>query len=419
MSTPRVLQPQLKESVMAGRNFLFVPGPTNVPDRVTRAMMVAMEDHRSAIFPELTRACLNGLKPIFKTTTASPIIFPSSGTGCWEAALTNCLGAGDKVLASRFGQFSHLWIDMCTRLGYEVEVLETPWGEGAPVDRYLASLSADKQRKIKAVLVCQNETATGVTSDVAAVRQAMDSVKHPALLFVDAVSALASIDFRMDEWGVDVCVSGSQKGLMLPAGLGVTCVSQKALDVSKTATSKRCYFDYADMVQANASGYFPYTPSLPMMYGLREALAMLAEEGLENVFHRHSYLASGMRAAVFEGWKLKLCATAPKWYSDTVSAIMVPEGFNGAEVIARAFKRYNLALGAGLSKVAGKLFRIGHLGDLNELMLLGAIAGAELAMLDVGIKIEPGSGVGAAQSYWRSHSPVGLAKNVAKAGIAA
>ncbi|HEX4151228.1 MAG TPA: aminotransferase class V-fold PLP-dependent enzyme [Steroidobacteraceae bacterium] len=404
---------------MAGRNFLFVPGPTNVPDRVLRAMAVSMEDHRSPIFPELSRACLNGLKPIFKTSSGTPFIFPSSGTGCWEAALTNCLNTGDKVLASRFGQFSHLWIDMCQRLGFEVEILETPWGEGAPVERYLASLAADKQHKIKAVLVCQNETATGVTSDVAAVRQAMDSVKHPALLFVDSVSALASIDFRMDEWGVDVCVSGSQKGLMLPAGLGVTCVSQKALEASKKATARRCYFDYADMVQANASGYFPYTPALPMLYGLRESLAMLAEEGLENVFQRHAYLAAGTRAAVFEGWKLKLCAVAPNWYSDTVSAIMVPEGINGAEVIARAFNRYNLALGAGLSKVAGKLFRIGHLGDLNELMLLGAIAGAEMAMLDAGVKIEPGSGVAAAQSYWRKAAPAAQAKSNAAKGKAA
>jgi len=411
----------LKGDHMAGRNFLFVPGPTNVPDRVLRAMVVAMEDHRSPIFPELTRACLNGLKPVFKTTTGSPILFPSSGTGCWEAALTNCLNPGDKVLTSRFGQFSHLWADMCTRLGFDVELLETPWGEGAPVERYLASLSADKQHKIKAVLVCQNETATGVTSDVAAVRKAMDSVKHPALLFVDSVSALASIDFRMDDWGVDVCVSGSQKGLMLPAGLGVTCVSPKALEAAKRATSRRCYFDYADMVSANASGYFPYTPSVPMMYGLRESLAMLAEEGLENVFHRHSYLAGGVRAAVFEGWQLKLCATAPKWHSDTVSAIMLPDGINGAEVIARAFTRYNLALGAGLSKVAGKLFRIGHLGDLNELMLLGGIAGAEMAMLDVGVKVEPGSGVAGAQGYWRSHSPVRATNNVAmaKTGVAA
>src|SRR3984957_9561571 len=416
----KITDPSLKESSMAGRNFLFVPGPTNVPDRVTRAMMVAMEDHRSPIFPELSRACLNGLKTVFKTTTGTVIIYPFSGTGCWEAALTNCLNAGDKVLASRFGQFSHLWIDMCQRLGYEVEILETPWGEGAPIDRYLAALSADKQHKIKAVLVCQNETATGVTSDVPALRQAMDSVKHPAFLFVDSVSALASIDFRMDEWGVDVCVSGSPKGLMLPAGLGVTCVSVKALEAAKNATSRRCYFDYGDMVTSNASGYFPYTPSIPMMYGLRESLAMLAEEGLDNVFHRHSYLAGGVRAAVFEGWNLKLCATAPKWYSDTVSAIMLPEGINGAEVIARAFTRYNLALGAGLSKVAGKLFRIGHLGDLNELMLLGGIAGAEMAMLDVGVKIEPGSGVAAAQGFWRMAQII-AAKSApeAKAGIAA
>ena len=406
---------------MAGRNFLFVPGPTNVPDRVLRAMVVSMEDHRSSIFPELARACLSALKPVFKTSSGSPILFPSSGTGCWEAALTNCLNPGDKVLIARFGQFSHLWADMSSRLGFEVELLETPWGEGAPVDRYLASLAADRQHKIKAVLVCQNETATGVTSDVAAIRRAMDSVKHPALLFVDSVSALASIDFRMDEWGVDVCVSGSQKGLMLPAGLGVTCVSQKALEAAKSATSRRCYFDYGDMVTANASGYFPYTPSIPMLYGLRESLALLAEEGLENVFHRHSYLAGGVRAAALDGWKLKLCATAPKWHSDTVSAVMLPEGINGAEVIARAFKRYNLALGAGLSKVAGKLFRIGHLGDLNELMLLGAIAGAEMTMLDVGVKIEPGSGVAAAQRYWRERSPVGAVKSTpgAKAGVAA
>src|SRR5579863_2865884 len=386
---------------MAGRNFLFVPGPTNVPDRVLRAMVVAMEDHRSPIFPELARACLTALKPVFKTSSASPILFPSSGTGCWEAALTNCLNPGDKVLIARFGQFSHLWADMSSRLGFEVELLETPWGEGAPIDRYLASLAADKQHKIKAVLVCQNETATGVTSDVAAVRQAMDSVKHPALLFVDSVSALASIDFRMDEWGVDVCVSGSQKGLMLPAGLGVTCVSQKALAASKNAKGRRCYFDYADMIAANANGYFPYTPSLPLLYGLRESLRMLNEEGLENVFARHTYLASGVRAAIQTGWKLKLCATAPQWYSDTVSAIMVPPGVNGADVISRAFRRYNLALGAGLARVAGKLFRIGHLGDCNELMLMGALAGAEMAMVDCGIKVEPGSGIAAAAAYWQ------------------
>jgi alanine-glyoxylate transaminase / serine-glyoxylate transaminase / serine-pyruvate transaminase len=404
---------------MAGRNFLFVPGPTNVPDRVLRSMVVSMEDHRSPIFPELSRACLSGLKPIFKTTAGTPFIFPSSGTGCWEAALTNCLSVGDKVLAARFGQFSHLWIDMCRRLGFDVEILETPWGEAAPVERYLASLAADRQHKIKAVLVCQNETATGVTSDVAAVRQAMDSVKHPALLFVDSVSALACIDLRMDEWGIDVCVSGSQKGLMLPPGLGVTCVSQKALDAAKKANSRRCYFDYADMAQANASGYFPYTPALPLLYGLRESLGMLAEEGLENVFRRHAYLAGGVRAAVLDGWKLNLCAVDPKCYSDTVSAVMVPEGINGVDVISRAFERYNLALGAGLSKVAGKLFRIGHLGDLNELMLLGAIAGAELAMLDVGVTIEPGSGVAAAENYWRIPARAAESRTASAKGKAA
>jgi len=370
-------------------------------------MVVAMEDHRSSKFPELTLGVLASLKKVFKTTTGTPIIFPSSGTGCWEAALTNCLSPGDKVLASRFGQFSHLWIDMTQRLGFEVELVDCEWGTGVPVERYQALLEADKSHKIKAVLACHNETATGVSSDIAAVRRVMNAANHPALLFVDAVSSLASIDFRMDEWGVDVCVSGSQKGLMLPAGLGVTCVSLKAMAARESSKAPRCYFDYGDMVSANATGYFPYTPALPMLYGLRESLhILLDEEGLENVFARHRYLASGVRAAVQEGWKLKLCAKEPKWQSDTVSAIVVPEGINGAHVIDVAFRRYNLALGAGLSKIAGKVFRIGHLGDLNELMLLGALGGAEMAMLDVGIKIEPGSGIGAAQKFWRSHDTI-------------
>ncbi|HEY1872968.1 MAG TPA: aminotransferase class V-fold PLP-dependent enzyme [Steroidobacteraceae bacterium] len=393
---------------MAGRNFLFVPGPTNVPDRITRAMAVPSEDHRSSKFPELTLRCLADLRKIFKTTSGTPILFPSSGTGCWEAALTNCLNPGDRVLAARFGQFTHLWIDMCQRLGFEVEVLEVEWGEGAPVDRYRAALEADRKYAIKAVLVCHNETATGVTSDVAAIRRALDDTRHPALLFVDAVSALASIDFRMDEWGVDVCISGSQKGLMLPAGMGITCVSEKALAAAKVARMPRCYFDYRDMVAANAGGYFPYTPSIPMLYGLRESLQMLLEEGLENVFYRHSYIAGGVRAAIGEGWKLELCARAPQWYSDTVSAVMVPTGSDGAAIIARAFSRYNLALGAGLSKVAGKLFRIGHVGDSNELMLMAALAGAEMAMLDCGVRIEAGTGVAAAAAFWRARpAPAG------------
>jgi alanine-glyoxylate transaminase/serine-glyoxylate transaminase/serine-pyruvate transaminase len=393
-----------------GRNFLFVPGPTNIPDRVLRAMVVAMEDHRSSKFPELSRSVLSDLKKVFKSTEGQAFIFPSSGTGAWEAALTNTLSPGDKVLASRFGQFSHLWVDMAQRLGFDVEVLEVEWGEGVPLDRMEESLRADKQHKIKAVLACHNETATGVTSDIAGVRRAIDAARHPALLFVDAVSSLASIDFRMDEWQVDIGITGSQKGLMLPAGLGIVCASKKALAAMQTAKSKRCYFDLNDMIKANATGYFPYTPALAMLYGLRESLNIIDEEGLDNIISRHHYLAEGVRAAVMKGWGLKLCAKDPKWYSDTVSAIMVPEGINGAHVIDVAFRRYNLALGAGLSKVAGKLFRIGHLGDLNELMLMGAIAGAEMAMLDVGVKVKPGSGVGAASDYWRNNDPISKKK---------
>ena len=385
---------------MSGRNFLFVPGPTNVPDRVLRAMHRAMEDHRSSDFPSLAAPAFEDLKKIFKTQSGQPFIFPASGTGAWEAALTNTLSPGDKVVAARFGMFSHLWIDMAQRLGLDAQVLEAEWGEGAPVERYQEALAGDKGHRIKAVLFTHNETATGVTSDVAAMRRALNDTRHPALLMVDGVSSIASIDFRMDEWGVDLAVTGSQKGLMLPAGLGIVCASQKALSLYDQARLPRVFFDFGDMRKANATGYFPYTPSLPMLYGLRESIAMLLEEGLDNVFTRHHRLAEGTRRAV-KAWGLELCARKPKWNSDTVTAIMVPAGFNGAEVIDIAYRRYNLALGAGLARMAGKLFRIGHLGDLNELMLLGAIAGAEMAMRDVGIEIELGSGVGAAAEYWR------------------
>ncbi|MGA7547103.1 MAG: aminotransferase class V-fold PLP-dependent enzyme [Methyloceanibacter sp.] len=383
-----------------GRNFLFVPGPTNVPDRVLRAMQVAMEDHRSSDFPKLTLPLFEDLKKVFKTKDGQAFIFPSSGTGAWEAALTNTRAPGDKLLASRFGQFSHLWIDLARRHGLEVIVQEEEWGTGASPERIEEALRADKNHEIKGVMVVHNETATGVTSDVAAVRRAIDAAKHPALLYVDGVSSIGSLDFRMDEWGVDLAITGSQKGLMLPAGLGIVCASKKALAAMQDGNCKRCYFDFTDHIKANATGYFPYTPSLPMLYGLREALDILAEEGLENVFARHHHLAGGARAAV-AAWGLKLCAKEPKWYSDTVTAIMVPPGFNGADVIDVAYRRYNLALGAGLSQVAGKLFRIGHLGDLNELMLLGAISGAEMAMRDVGIDIALGSGVAAAQAHFR------------------
>jgi alanine-glyoxylate transaminase/serine-glyoxylate transaminase/serine-pyruvate transaminase len=385
---------------MAGRNFLFVPGPTNVPDRVLRAMHRAMEDHRSSDFPGLATSVLEDLRKIFKTTSGQAFLFPSSGTGAWEASLTNTLSPGDRVLAARFGMFSHLWIDMAQRLGLDVEVLDAEWGEGAPVERYREALAADKGQRIKAVLFTHNETATGVTSDVAGMRKVLNELQHPALLMVDGVSSIASIDFRMDEWGVDLAVTGSQKGLMLPAGLGIVCASQKALSKYDQAKLPRCYFDFGDMRKANATGYFPYTPSIPMLHGLRESIAMLLEEGLENVFARHHRLAEGTRRAV-KAWGLEVCARAPKWNSDTVTAIMVPAGVNAAEVIDVAYRRYDLALGAGLARMAGRLFRIGHLGDLNELMLLGGIAGAEMAMRDVGMKITPGSGVAAAQEYWR------------------
>ena len=396
-----------------GRNFLFVPGPTNVPDRILRAMHVAMEDHRSSDFPKLTLPLFEEMKKVFKTKDGQVFIYPSSGTGAWEASLTNTRSPGDKMLAARFGQFSHLWIDLARRHGLEVEVQEEEWGTGVNPDRIEEALRADKGHAIKGVMVVHNETATGVTSNVAAVRRAIDAAKHPALLYVDGVSSVASIDFRMDEWGVDLAITGSQKGLMLPAGLGIVCASQKALAAMKDAKCTKAYFDFADYLRANPTGYFPYTPALTLLYGLRESLAILQEEGLENVYARHRHLAGGARAAV-QGWGLKLCAKEPKWNSDTVTAIMVPQGFNGADVIDRAYRRYNLALGAGLSQMAGKLFRIGHLGDLNELMLLGAISGAEMAMRDVGIEIELGSGVAAAQSHFRGTQAAKEAKVAAE-----
>lgn len=383
-----------------GRNFLFVPGPTNIPDRVQRAMIVPSEDHRSSSFPELTLPLFEETKKIFKSREGQIFLFPATGTGAWEAALTNTLSPGDRVLAPRYGQFSTLWIDLARRVGLEVEVQEEEWGTGANPDRIEEALRADREHRIKAVLVVHNETTTGVTSDIGAVRKAIDAAGHPAMLFVDGVSAIGSIDFRAEEWRVDCAITGSQKGLMLPAGLGIVCASKRAIEASKTAECRRVFFDFGDQAKANATGYFPYTPALPMLYGLREALACVEDEGLENVFARHRRLADSARAAV-EAWGLTLCAKDPKWNSDTVSAVMVPDGVNGAEVIDIAYKRYNLALGAGLSQVAGKLFRIGHIGDLNELMLMGALAGVEMAMLDAGIRIEPGSGVAAAQKSLR------------------
>jgi alanine-glyoxylate transaminase/serine-glyoxylate transaminase/serine-pyruvate transaminase len=387
--------------MMAGRQFLFVPGPTNVPDRILRAMVVPMEDHRAPKFPDLTLPLFQDLKKIFKTTDGQIFIYPSSGTGAWEAAFSNTLSPGDKIIASRFGQFSHLWCDMAQRLGLDVHLLDEEWGTGVKPDKIEEILRADKSHQIKAVTAVHNETATGVVSDIAAVRKAIDAAGHPALLFVDTVSSLGSLDFRQDEWRVDLAITGSQKGLMLPAGLGIVSGSPKALAAAKKATLRRCYFDFEDMIKQNATGYFPYTPPLPLLYGLREGLKIIDEEGLENIFKRHQRLAGGVRAAV-KAWGLQPCAKEPKWYSDTVTAIVVPPAYNAVEVISTAYNRYNLSLGAGLAQLSGKVFRIGHLGDLNELMLLGAISGAELAMADVGLPIELGSGVAAAQAHYRA-----------------
>ncbi|RUW97503.1 aminotransferase class V-fold PLP-dependent enzyme, partial [Mesorhizobium sp. M2A.F.Ca.ET.037.01.1.1] len=346
-------------------------------------MNLPMEDMRAASFPSLTLPLFEDIRRVFKNETGRVFIYPSSGTGAWEAAMTNVLSPGDKVLMSRFGQFSHLWVDMAERLGFEVDVIDCEWGTGVPLDLYAERLKADKAHRIKAVFCTQNETATGVTSDVAGCRASLDAANHPALLFVDGVSSIGSIDFRQEEWGVDCAVSGSQKGFMLPAGLGFLSVSQKALAASRIATHRHCYFSFEDMIRTNDAGYFPYTPATQLLRGLRASLDLIAEEGLENIFARHHRLAEGVRKAV-DAWGLKLCAKAPQWHSDTVSAILVPEGIDSANVVKRAYSAYQTSLGGGLNKVAGKVFRIGHLGWLNEVMVLASLSAAEMTLLDCG-----------------------------------
>lgn len=384
---------------MPGFKGLAVPGPTNMPFRVRQAMDVALEDHRAPDYPQFVLPLLADLKKVFRTESGHVLVFPGSSTGGWEAAVGNCLSPGDKVLTSVFGQFSHLWVDLCRRFGLDVDAVDVDWGLGVPLDAYAKKLAADRDHQIKAVLVCHNETATGVTSDVAAVRRILDDLKHPALLFADGVSAIGAIDFRMDEWGVDVAVCGSQKGFMLPTGLAIIGVSQKALAAKKSAKLPTCYFDFEMMLKSNADGYFPYTPAATLLRGLRASVDMLLEEGLDNVHARHHRLAEGVRRAV-RAWGLGICARDPKLYSDTVTAIVVPEGFNANDVIRTAYDRFDLSLGGGLGKVAGKVFRIGHLGWLNELMVLQALGGAELAMRQVGIPFEPGVGVGAAVAWY-------------------
>jgi len=385
---------------MAGRHFLQIPGPTPVPDRLQRAMHRQMEDHRSAAFPAFTRSILSRLPQVVHQTKGEAFVFPATGSAMWEAALVNTVNPGARLLAPRFGQFSHLFIQTAKNLGYHVDVLEEPWGEAANAERIEAALAADTNHEIQGVLLVHNETATGVTCDVAAVRAAMDRAKHPALLFVAGVSSIASLDFRFDDWGVDCAITGSQKGFMLPAGLGMLFASEKALARVDACTTPRAYFDLRAMRANNAQGYFPSTPALSLLFGLDEALTMLLEEGMDNVAARHRRLANGVRAAV-KAWGLEQCAKRPEIASNSLTAVVVPADKDARAVIDIAFKRYDIALGSGLSEVAGKVFRIGHLGDMNALTLAGALAGVEMALVDAGFDITLGSGVGAALAEWR------------------
>lgn len=400
---------------MRFNNPVFIPGPTNLPERLRRAIQTVTEDQRSPDFPRLTLPMFEKLRKIFQTETGHVLVYPGSGTGGWEAAITNTLSPGDRVVISRFGHFSHLWANMCERHGLDVTCFDVEWGKGVPLDDYRKVLEADTTHQIKGVFACQNETATGVTSDIAGVRAILDDLGHPALLYVDGVSSIGSIDFRMDEWGVDLAVSGSQKGFMLPTGLTILGVSEKALEAARSATLPRTFFAFEDMMNANRDGYFPYTPNAQLLHGLSEACDMLLEEGLNNVFARHHRMAEGVRRGIMEGWGLTLAAAEPKWHSDTVTAIYTPEGFDAAQMIRVAYDRYQVSYGTGLARLAGKVFRIGHLGMVSELQLLSGLAGAEMAMRDIGIQVEPGSAVAVASEYYRRTSvPVAVADAAAQ-----
>ena len=385
---------------MSDQNPVFIPGPTNIPDVIRKACDMPTLDHRSAGFAGIIQPALAGLKKVLKTETGEVVIFPSSGTGGWEAAISNTLSVGDKVLAAQQGMFSQKWIDMCERHNLDMQVFDVEWGEACPVGSYAKALKDDTNHEIKAVLVTHNETATGVLSDVAAVRRAMDAAGHPALLFVDGVSSIGSMDFRMDEWGVDIAIAGSQKGFMLPAGMSIVGISPKAIAAMEDSDLPRFYFDLRDMVAQLANSGYPYTPVVGMINGLAKSTEMLLEEGLDNVFARHHRIAEGVRAAV-RGWGLEVCAKREEINSDSVTAIMVPEGFNGTELVDYASSKYGVSFGGGLGKVAGKVFRIGHLGSMTDVMALSGIATAEMAMVDLGYPVKLGSGVAAAQEYYR------------------
>ncbi|MBK8440275.1 MAG: aminotransferase class V-fold PLP-dependent enzyme [Rhodobacter sp.] len=385
---------------MSFQNPVFIPGPTNMPESVRKACDMPTLDHRSPAFARLFKPAVAGVRRVLKMQAGEVIILPSTGTGGWEAAITNTLSPGDTVLAARFGMFSHRWIDMCQRHGLEVQILETPWGQGAPLAAIEAALKADKAGKIKAVLATHNETATGVKSDIAGIRRAMDAAGHGAMLFVDGVSSIASMPFDMAGWGVDIAVAGSQKGFMLPAGLAILGVSPKAVAAMETARLPRTFFDFKDMLAAYGRGGYPYTPAVGLIAGLAHAIELLEDEGLEAVYARHHRLAEGVRRAVF-AWGMAPFAASADLYSDTVTAVKVPEGCDGTALVQLAASKYGVAFGVGLGEVAGKVFRIGHLGMLTDVMVLSGLAAAEMCMADLGWKVSLGSGVAAAQEYFR------------------
>lgn len=381
-----------------GRHFLQVPGPSNVPERVARAISAPTIDHRGPEFAALTRELLPAVASVFRAS-GPVVVYPSSGTGAWEAAMVNTLSPGDRVLAFETGHFATLWQAMARDLGLEVEFVPGDWRHGADPQVVADRLAADTGHAIKAVCVVHNETSTGVVSRVPEIRAAMDAADHPALLFVDAISSLASIDYRHDEWRVDVTVAGSQKGLMLPPGLGLTAISDKALEASRTARLPKSYWDWKPMIEANADGFFPYTPPTNMLYGLRESLAMLQEEGLPAVFARHRRHGAATRAAV-EAWGLETLSVDEREHSPSVTAVLLPEGYDPDELRRIVLQRYDMSLGAGLGKVAGKVFRIGHLGHFNDLALAGTLSGVQLGLQLTGVPIKNG-GVAEALEHLR------------------
>jgi alanine-glyoxylate transaminase/serine-glyoxylate transaminase/serine-pyruvate transaminase len=362
----------------SGRHFLQIPGPTNVPDRVLRAIAQPTIDHRGPDFASLTREVLDGLKGVFKTE-GPVVVFSAGGTGAWEAALVNTLSPGDKVLAFDIGEFARLWYELARRLGFEADVVPGDWRGGVEPEVVESRLVADRDRRIRAVLVVHNETSTGVTSRLGAIRQAIDRAGHPALLLVDAVSSLGSIELRHDEWGLDVTVAGSQKGLMLPPGLSFNAISERALAASRASRAPKSYWAWDAIIESNASGFFPSTPSTNLLFGLREALRMLNEEGLEQVFARHRRLAEAARDAV-RAWGLEIACRLEEESSSVVTTVMMPEGHDADRVRELALQRFDLSLGAGLGRLKGRAFRIGHLGDFNELMLAGTLCGVEMAL---------------------------------------